>query len=612
MSEIERVLKRLHRPRFQRLLSQPTRPGEWCGRFQIKQGLALLFAVLYRWTSKKEYLRLARTYLLDFETGYHFTALFCGYAYEVVADYLSAEKRAGFVRGWTAGAQGQLEKFVPSGNVDTWENVSNHALCACVYADYARQLFPEVAAPFQYERLTDRVWDVWWRRREFQEQASNYEGFSEAFLCAWADLRGVTREFFATPSIRNMLERNERVVAPGGIVAPYGDSGWNEHATAWIALFEKAARETGNGAWKQAAWDMFGYLQRRSLCKAVNAVENALELNIYNGRVLYAQFIQAIAWLAMAATWTDPKLTPTRRRNFAGINSRLPHGYVLAAADKKRLPAQKLVPCQVALTGGAPARRSYLLLSIGPHLMHDHADAGAILLFARGDTALLGTNGYLQRELPYHNIFHVQPAAQNKFPCDAYSHVKWGDKACAGVIEKLVIEDTHSYCRVRFACYHGEPLSLTREIVLDAAGAATVVDRAIAHEPGLCGSPLFHGEKIRSLTPAVCLSRLDMLRSMCGMEMQNALGELLIEFVWPGDRITLGRLKPPAVYTASPHYSQFPCIHYVKVWRRSYTARTCVSMPCELLPGHETLFITRLVPRSDLNGDSDTGRTCGR
>ena len=81
--ELIPVIRFLHGPRFRHLRTEPTRPGEWFGRFQTTQCLAFLFAVLHRATGKQPYLRLAVRYLLDFEAGYHFTSLFCGRTYEL-------------------------------------------------------------------------------------------------------------------------------------------------------------------------------------------------------------------------------------------------------------------------------------------------------------------------------------------------------------------------------------------------------------------------------------------------------------------------------------------------------------------------------------------------
>ena len=202
LAMVEKHVSYLHHRRFHRLLNTPTHKGEWCGRFQLTQNLAFQFAVLHDFKGNYKHLELAKKYLLDIDKGYHFTSLFCGKAYELLRNKLTISERKDFARSWVGDVMTQLNGYVPKialgskKDFSTFENVSNHALCACVYADYARKLFPDESRHYHFERITDRVWDVWWKRREFQEQATNYEGFSECFHCVWADLRGVKKEFY--------------------------------------------------------------------------------------------------------------------------------------------------------------------------------------------------------------------------------------------------------------------------------------------------------------------------------------------------------------------------------------------------------------------------------
>lgn len=319
--------------------------------------------------------------------------------------------------------------------------------------------------------------------------------------------------------------------------------------------------------------------------------------NIYNSRMCYAQHIHMISWLAMAALWTDPKLKTVPRYNYAGINVRLTYGYKLKRGDKQRLPSGKTIACQVALAGGPddPAKRTFLLLSTGPRLLHDHPDAGSILLLSRGNTCLLGTNGYLQREFLYHNTFYAQNSSCSQFPEDRHGRVIGGDDDCRGTIEDIRIGKNYSYCRISFAKYHDMPLTFCREIYIDNIGNVTLVDRARAKEKGLCGGLLFHAEHIRKVSERTYHLRINKLRSMCGLELTNAPGSLLIEFSYP--EADIGILKPvlPAVYSAR-RYQGFPCSLYARIWQRSYTARKCLYTKQGLQPGRDTIFVTRLVP----------------
>ena len=603
LDELERILRYLRHRRFRHLWAAPAHPEEWHGRPAVMQSLALQHAVLHHHTRRAEHLRWAKQHLLDFDQGYHFGALFSGKAYELIPDAFTPAERDTFANAYVAGAQHELHRYVAGAGVDprvidTWEQVANHPLCACVYADNARRLFPAQSRPYHFERMTDRVWKLWWARGDFGEQATNYEGFSMNFLCAWAELRGKAREFYATPTVRNMLERSERIVSPSGIVTAYADSGHNEHATAWVALYEMAARHTHNSQWRRLPWEVFGYVKRRSLLDAARALKRVADENVYNGRYMYGLFLHAMSWLGMAALCSDGSVKPKPRTDFAGLNARPPVGYLLTRADRRRLPTDRLVPCQVALAGGPtrPNKRTYLLLSVGPKYPHDHADAGSILMLSRGDAVLLGTNGYLQRELPYHHVFHVQSADQRRFPDDAFGRIVTGDPACAGRIEHLDIQDHAAACRVAFEPYHGHPVSLVREVIVGADGEVLVLDRAVAHADGLCAGPLFHAERVRRVGAHAFRLRVETLRSINGLELANAPGELVVEFLCPAGRSGVITMRAPAVYTQQGGYRRFPCNHYVKVWRAGYTARRCVSLHQPLPKGRETLFVTRLVP----------------
>jgi hypothetical protein len=276
---------------------------------------------------------------------------------------------------------------------------------------------------------------------------------------------------------------------------------------------------------------------------------------------------------------------------------RLPAGIGLEPGDRVTFPAAKAIPAQVALTGGSAnsAKRTYLLLSVGPKFPHDHADAGAILLLSQGASCLIGTNGYLQRELLYHNVFFVQRADLQPFPDDTPGRAFMGEPTCAGELLDLRIDERSSSCRVRFAGYHGYPLDLEREIVVDVAGHVTLLDRVTAHEGGLCGGPLFHAEQIRRLAPNRFRLRQDRLLSMNGHEWRNGPGQIEVEFCAPAATVVRRRLREPAIYDP-PAYSAFPTKHYREIWRRSYTARHCLTTRLNLPKEQSVLFLTRLTP----------------
>ena len=271
-------------------------------------------------------------------------------------------------------------------------------------------------------------------------------------------------------------------------------------------------------------------------------------------------------------------------------------GYRLDSAAHETGHADALVPCQVALTGGPgePRESTYLLVSVGPALRHDHSDAGAILMMSKGDTCLLGTNGYLQRELLYHNLFYVQPAEHEYYPDDRHGRVVTGDPKSVGRLEEYRAGDGESYCRISIDQYMGMPLSLCREIIVNSDGSVIIVDRARALEDGLQGGPIYHAERIRRISNLAFRLRIERLRSMNGLEVRNAPGSLNVELLTPVEDIDVRRLGSPSVYTDNPFYQTYPCNHYTKIWARSYTARKCLFIKRDLGKDVERVFVTRL------------------
>lgn len=595
---IESGLDTLRRPGLSDYWDGEYRDDEWGGRHRIVQDFALIYAVLHKLTGDEEYRELAVEHLLDFGQGDHFASILCGTAYELLADGLNPDERSTFGAEWVAEAEDSLDRYVGDrGQIGDWNQVSNHAIGACFYADYACHLFPEEAAKHDYQRRTDAVWEAWWNQREFHEQAANYEGFAETFLSLWADIRGKTDAFYETPSVVNMLERNLKVVTPGGIVTPYGDSGYHQHQCKWIVLFEKVARDRYDGRFQDTAADIFSYFRTHVFDRFLETVESLPEEeSIYNGRLIFKNHLHELAWLGLAALWHDPDVEPQRRPDPTGRVRRLPYGYVLDDADTRLLPDRRMVDGQVALTGGEPGsdEHTYLLLSVGPELVHDHADASAIQMLSRDASTLLGTNGYLQRELLYHNAFYAQPSDWDQYPEDDPAHIISGDEDCQGSVEQLRIDDRTAYCRVTFHRFHGMPFRLTREVLLDGSGDVTLIDRVRPQEEGYCGGPLFHAETINERPDGTYRLRTDQLRSLGNVVSRNPPGELDVDISYPNGSTAVVQPALPPIYEES--YNDFPTTEYKQVWKRSYAARNCLAPRCEFEADEETVFVTRLHP----------------
>ncbi|WP_435361681.1 hypothetical protein [Haloarchaeobius sp. DFWS5] len=593
---LESAVSALRRPHLEPYWDGEYDEAEWGGRSRIRQDFAAIYAVLAAETGNQTYRDEAVAYLTDIGEGDHFASILTGTAYELVGDELTDAERASFADTWVAGADAALGQYVDERESE-WEHVPNHAIAACFYADYARHLFPDEAAAYEFSDRTDPVWQSWWNRREFHEQASNYEGFAESMLAQWAGLRGLTDEFYASRSVQNMLERNTRVVTPGGMVAPYGDSSYHQHQCTWLALFERVAADTGDGRYQAVADDVFSYFGRRVAPTFAATLNRLPETeSVYNGRLVFKTHAHELAWLALATHWRDSTVDFRRRPTPDGRIRRLPQGYVLDESDLTRLPSHELVDGQVALTGGdtESGTKSYLLLSVGPALVHDHADAGAIQLLTYDESTLLGTNGYLQRELLYHNVPYAQPTTWDRYPADDHDKLLTGDNDTAGEITEFGLGARSAHCQVRYDSFHGLPIDVTREIDVEPDGAVVVRDGMLAHEAGYCGGPLFHAERIDELTDGRYKLRTETLRSMDHIETTNPPGALLVDVGETPAETSVVEPNLPPIYEES--YDEFPTTEYKQLWQRSYTARRCLAAQTELVPGAEMVFETRLEP----------------
>lgn len=594
---VESGVETLRRPNLTEYWEGEHRDDEWGGRHRIIQDYALIYAVLHEFTGEADYRDLAIEHLLEFGRGDHFASILTGTAFELVGDELSPSERETFGEAWIADAEGALDQYVGDGNdIEEWEQVSNHAIAACFYTDYACHLFPDMAAQHDYQERTDRVWDVWWNRREFHEQASNYEGVTETFLAKWATIRGKEEAFYDSPTVRNIFERNLRSVTPKGIVAPYGDSGYHQHQCKWIGLFERIGADTSDGRFLDAAADIRSYFRKHIFEHFLETVKALPEHeSIYNGRLIFKNHLHEIAWLALAAFWHDTDVEQRPRPEPAGRIRRTPYGYVLSDSDERVLPDERMVDGQVALTAGTPGSgdHTYLLLSVGPELVHDHADASAIQVLSRDATTLLGSNGYLQRELLYHNAFYAQPSDWDRYPEDDHSRIITGDENCRGEIETIDIDGRTAHCRVTFDQFHGMPLSVTREVLLDECGEVTLIDRVRAHEDGYCGGPLFHAETIEESDGYYRL-RTDQLRSLGNVVSENPPGDLLVTTTYPDADVTVAQPDLPPIYDEG--YQEFPTTEYKQVWQRSYVARNCLAARKPFEANEESVFVTQLRP----------------
>ena len=590
-------LGRVHTLETSRLWTEPGNPEEWFRAGAVSHLLANAFAVLWRFDKREDDLRTAKDLLLRFTTTAPWACSAAAGAYRILRSHLTRREREEFGRRWAEQAVEPLERFCAQ-RLPNLKYGNNHKIGACAYADLVRKLFPRVAAPYRFERLTDPVWRDMWERRDFQEEAVDYEGATEQLLCVWARERGMEKAFYRSPSIINMFERNRLIVTPSGLVAAYGDSGHPPRPSVWMALLELVARKTRDGRFRQCAEDIFRRCQRTEHWRRLGPLEKLTRMPRYVARHVLRGFALDCASLADAAVACDERIRP-RPRPLAGRIRRLPRNAALKPSEREggTIADERFVTQQVALVGG-PDPKTYVLLSVGRPLAHDHADAGAIQLLAKGDAELLGTNGYLMRPLYFHNTFFAQESSRPRFPDDRRKVGFFGSAACAPEEVEVDAHSDHGYCRMVFQSYHELPASLVREVTVHRTGEVMLVDRLAVREGRLRAGLLFHAESLRRAGGRAFALRLGLLRAMDGAELPNAPGRLRAEFAVGDGEFAVRSLERPDIFETNPAYQQFPCSGYKKLWARSYTAKKCLTYSRPVAAGEEAVWVTVLRPES--------------
>jgi len=124
----------------------------------------------------------------------------------------------------------------------------------------AARWYPDIPEASDWLAYSDRVYQDWWRFRDFAANDTNYLFATLLPLFVRASLLG-DDVFFNDPEMSGVWERLIEEVSPDGSVPPYGaNQGWNDTAGVRIALLEMLAARTGDGRYRFVAHRMMNYL----------------------------------------------------------------------------------------------------------------------------------------------------------------------------------------------------------------------------------------------------------------------------------------------------------------------------------------------------------------
>ncbi|NCA10212.1 hypothetical protein EBR56_00100 [bacterium] len=141
-----------------------------------------------------------------------------------------------------------------------WRGPMHRAQGEGVVRGLAARWYPDIPEAREWLAYSDRVYQDWWRFRDFAANDTNYLFATLLPLFLRATLLD-DGDFFNDPAMPEVWNRLLEEVSPDGSVPPYGaNQGWNDTAGVRIALLEMLAARTGDGRYRYVAHRMMNYL----------------------------------------------------------------------------------------------------------------------------------------------------------------------------------------------------------------------------------------------------------------------------------------------------------------------------------------------------------------
>jgi len=251
----------------------------------------------------------------------------------------------------------------------------------------------------KWKEWIDLAWNDWYEDRDTTENAVNYSAifFVNTFLIA--DLTGRS-QLMLDPPVRAMFERYRDQVSPSGVMPGYGDSSELASWPAWVAVFERCARDYRDPTFRWAARRVFEAGRRYVPPR-----------RSYHGSL-------TTFYMTYVENWKD-----------ISIGGREPRG----GADllTRREPRDSEAPDKIVLspsrTAGAPFAFVELYANRATHAKpefgggHTHPEHGSAEYYEVDGTMLLHSLGYNNRSPAHANIVMIRPPGQ-EFPLKTKPH----------------------------------------------------------------------------------------------------------------------------------------------------------------------------------------------
>ena len=230
------------------------------------------------------------------------------------------------------------------------------------------------------------------------EDAMHYHSMWTQAILGYVDLAGGEAAFFRQPTSRFYFEYYLNLLCPIGGVADFGDSWWGSNLPKYLPIFERGAREYGDGCLRWAAGEVFGRLMER------------------HGP---GPFGDPVIWV-QAANWVDESVEP-RAPTWGGreVLDELAGKKVVFRSGWSRQDTFLLLNYKPDTDYGR-TQRDYLEHTIpveAEKAHHGHADENSISTLTSRGALLLHDGGYRER-LPngqYRaDLYHNRVVARNE------------------------------------------------------------------------------------------------------------------------------------------------------------------------------------------------------
>ncbi|MHB9130507.1 MAG: hypothetical protein ACYDBB_05370 [Armatimonadota bacterium] len=330
--------------------------------------------------------------------------------------------------------------------------VHNRTAGAALTGQCLIALAPDAPDAEKWKTYADTIWKQFWDAKDTEESTDHYVALWFRYLFDWVQVRGVSKEFWADPDIKRMMERFLYQAFPMGSLPHYSDScGWNVSWGHWVFIFESCATAYRDGRYKWAAHRIYNY--------GTNRIEK-LNSWAYTG--------EEAGWsLVKAALLADDAIAEKPREKDVALLMR--HKGVQRSEDERKRTSRffdflpnEMAPDKLVFYSGSDRDGLSMMVDVVGDAGHSHARRPTILALADHQSVLLMGLGYMDRNPEDHNI--PQVIDYDGYP---YENTPYHIKSTNNLVQQVRSFDLGAvgYGSTQIGNYLGYPAVLNRDLV---------------------------------------------------------------------------------------------------------------------------------------------------